>query len=58
MDGSINPRIDKLLARLKARTHSDGTPKANYIESVANIRAELSSIERRYLKQEENTDGE
>lgn len=58
MDESLVPRIDKLLARLKARTHSDGTPKANYAESVANIRAELSAIERRYPKQEENTNGE
>lgn len=45
MDASVNSRQELLLRRLKARTHRDGTPKANFKENVAAIRAELAILE-------------
>lgn len=46
MDGSITtPRQARLLAKLAARTNRDGTPKRNYAENVAQIRAELAMFE-------------
>lgn len=40
-------RKEMLLARLKARTKHDGSPKPGYAENVAAIRAELNLIEER-----------
>ena len=37
-------RVDKLAARLKARTKRDGTPLPGYEQNVAAIKAELAQI--------------
>ena len=45
MDGALNRRHQALLAKLKARTKPDGSPKPNYAENVAAIRAELAMLQ-------------
>lgn len=46
MSGVIR-RVDVLMAKLKARTKPDGTPKTGFEQNVAVIRAELEQISER-----------
>lgn len=43
-------RIEKLAARLKARTRHDGTPLPGFEQNVASIRAELEQISERVAR--------
>lgn len=51
MDGTLNDRYEKLLVKLKSRTHPDGTARKNYKENVAAIRAELATLQERMRAQ-------
>jgi hypothetical protein len=44
MSLGVTRRVDKLQARLRARTRRDGKPLPGYEQSVAAIRAELEQL--------------
>lgn len=45
MDEPVRDRYNRLLAKLAARTKPDGTPKRNFAQNVAAIKAELEILE-------------
>lgn len=53
----VTKRIDKLEARLKARTKRDGKPLPGYEQNVAAIRAELEQLSLNIEVAEGNDDG-
>lgn len=53
----LEEKANRLQAKLKARTHRDGTPRRNHEQSVAMLRAELEIIDGRikYAAEQGNT---
>lgn len=47
MSKGIQERQQRLMDRLKSRTHRDGSPRNGYEQNVATIRAELEIIQER-----------